>query len=391
MRLLIRLAAAMVALAGSAAAFAGLPGSISGTWYNPAQSGHGLSLDVLAADRAVAIWHVFDAQGQPLTLYIEAQIDGRQLSGQAYAPRGMRFGSFNPAQLQLPVWGQVEIEFASCDRAELSWRSTQAGFSDGRMPLVRLAQVNGRSCTLPPENALAAGLYLGELDGSANFPRTPVEGIVDREGRLWGFQRELSIPGTSWVGSHVPRVFRIEPITSSNSEVRASGTLFMALAFWRPSGEPANTSGSWRIGAGGAAVGEFTTSTPVLGTHRWRPGAPAGSTLVAPLSIAELQGEYNLELKFQFFAYQTKVRIAADGSICTTYSIAADSVCQMLGQVSTPEGRFGLIDFVLADQLQPELARYRGRGWLLDTPTGRELILVGDNGTVGLLVTADAR
>lgn len=400
MRALIRHAVALLALAASATAFAGLPGSISGTWYNPAQSGHGLSLDVLAGDRAIAIWHVFDPNGRPLTLYIEAQIDGRRLSGPAYAPRGMRFGIFDPAELQLPVWGQVEIRFSSCDEAELSWRSTQAGFPDGRMPLVRLAQATGRECVLLPESALPHGLYIGAMDAAGGNLQRALEGIVDADGRLWGFERSfglssrLPIPGVSWVGAYVPRTYRIEPTAAEGNQVRASGPLYAAVAFAQVGSVPtgaSSTSGLWRIDSAGAAQGEFLAASAAVGIHRWRPGAPAGSALVAPVNLTQLQGRYTFPLGSQFFDYASEVRIEADGSICITYgrgSFADSAACRMRGNLSTPEGQFGLIDFTMSDDWQPANARYRGRGWLLDRPSGRELILVGDNGAAGFLVVA---
>ncbi len=403
MSALVRFGFVLLALAGSATVFAGLPGSISGTWYNPAQSGHGLSLDVLAGDRAIAIWHVFDADGRPLTLYIEAQIDGRRLNGQAYAPRGMRFGSFNPAELQLPVWGEVEISFASCDRGELSWRSAQAGFPDGRMPLVRLATIEGSDCTLPVENALPFGLYVGERDDWVFRPVTDLLGIVDREGRLWGFDRKfrnnsarVPIPGSAWLGNDsYPRVYRIDPREVIDGEVSATQAVYPAMALSSSTtGVSGSSNGVWRLEAAGGAAGEFIAGT--FGNqsimNRWRRGAPAATSLVAPVDLVRLQGQYTVVLRNQFFEYPATVVIGADGSLCIpSQAESASEPCRLRGTVTTPEGRFGLIDFTAFDVRFPGLASYTGRGWLLDTASGRELNLVGGNGTIGLLVAAQAR
>lgn len=400
MRTLVRLLVALLALSGSTAVVAGLPSGISGTWYNPAQSGHGLSLDVLASDRAIAIWHVFDPDGQPLTLYIEAQLDGRRLTGRAYAPSGMRFGSFDPAALRLPVWGEVEISFASCDQAELSWRSSRAGFPDGRMPLVRLAQIDGSKCVLPPGNSLPVGPYVGEIEAAESYPRRNLEGFVDREGRLWGFDgsngstsSSVVIPGPVWVGNFVPRVIRIEPSEASATDIRTEVGVYEARAFWPfPCCDPTYTGGIWRVGTGGAAVGEVAGTGQRVGRQRWRPGAPAGSTLIAPISLAQLQGEFTLELRDQFFSLPRNVTIEADGSICVA-SLSGSSYgpCVLRGRLATPEGRFGLIEFSLEDASKPLLPGYRGRGWALEYASGRELILVGDNGAVGLLLVARER
>lgn len=390
----------LAALIWGTPALAGMPGSMSGTWYNPTQSGHGLSLDVLSAGRAVAIWHVFDTEGQPVTLYIDGELDGRQLSGPAYAPIGMRFGRFDPAELQLPVWGQVSIVFSSCDHAQLSWHSTQAGFADGQMPLTRLAQTADQDCQLPVENALTSGLYVGEMQASVSRPSTNLEGIVDREGRLWGFERglqetgaALSIPGPMWVGAYAPRIFRIEPLAVSASAISARSAMYTAHALWLPqSGDIGSAEGSWQLAAVGGTQGDFASTSANAGAQRWRPGAAVGRTLVAPISLSELQGQYEMMIRAQFFAFQIIITIGADGSLCIPAGFPSDpSACRLLGTLSTPEGQAGLIEFSAADQARPELGRYLGRGWLAETTAGRELILVGDNGTLGLLVVANRR
>lgn len=406
MRTPIGLLFALMALAGSATAFAGLPGGVSGIWYNPAQSGHGLSLDVLAGDRAIAIWNVFDDDGKPLTLYIEAQIDGRRLTGQAYAPRGMRFGSFNPAELQLPVWGEVAISFGSCDRAELSWQSAQAGVSNGRMPLVRLTTSEGSDCALPAENALPFGLYVGERDGSVSLPATDLLGMVDREGRLWGFDRRfrsngapIAVPGSAWLGNITnSRFYRIHPGEAIGDELPATQAAYpaMALGSNMSGGFGEDNSGVWRLGAPGGAAAEFDAATsgnpiPIMGS-RWRRGAPPATRLVAPVDLDQLQGRYTVLLRNQFFEYSVTVTIGADGSLCLPAELGPNAApCRLRGTVTTPDGEFGLIDFTAADVRFPGLASYTGRGWLLDTASGRELNLVGDNGTIGLVVMAPAR
>ncbi|HSH28167.1 MAG TPA: hypothetical protein VK972_10455, partial [Wenzhouxiangella sp.] len=129
---------------------AALPGGISGHWYNPDQSGHGITLLLIQPDFAQAVWHVYDTDGDPLTLVIEGNVSGHQIEGTAYAPRGMHFGEFDPADMEVPVWGEVAINFSSCQRAELSWDATDPAYGEGSTPLHRLAGVVGADCVLPP-------------------------------------------------------------------------------------------------------------------------------------------------------------------------------------------------------------------------------------------------
>ncbi|MCB1610240.1 MAG: hypothetical protein R3F18_02020 [Lysobacterales bacterium] len=402
MKQTLRDLAILAALAFTHSAIAGLPGTMSGTWYNPAQSGHGLSLDVLAADRAVAIWHVFDADGQPVTLYIDGQLDGRHLSGPVYAPKGMRFGSFDPAQLQLPVWGQVNIEFASCNEALLSWTSTQPGFVAGEMPLVRLTQTDGQSCTLPPQNPLPAGLYHGEIQANAitGSASSDIEGIVDGEGRLWGFERRnrndpssLQIPGPTWIGAYPPRVFRIDPTTVSGNEITARSAIYSAHALWLPTNlEVLSVDGNWQTVSAATIRGDFGPASPSLGAFSWRAGAAPGNQLVAPVVLAQIQGRHDFTLRGQFFDFPAALLIGADGSLCIQagYDGTPDS-CRLRGRISAPEGQLGLLEFSVNDESRPALAGFSGRGWLIDSSRGRELLLVGDNGTVGLLVVTRPR
>ncbi|MCB1601777.1 MAG: hypothetical protein KDI66_17275 [Xanthomonadales bacterium] len=400
MKQTLRDLAILAALAFTHSATAGLPGSMSGTWYNPAQSGHGLSLDVLAADRAVAIWHVFDADGQPVTLYIDGHLDGRLLTGPAYAPVGMRFGSFDPAELQLPVWGQVAIDFSSCDQAQLSWSSSRSGFASGQMPIVRLTQADGQRCELPPENALPPGLYAGDMQAGLSSPATVLEGVVDREGRLWGFERKLQdasaplpIPGPTWVGSHSPRVFRIEPEAVDGVVVNARSAIYTAHAFWLPTSlDVIDGSGSWRVDAPAGPRGQFESNGFNAGTHTWHPQPSSVAQLVSPVDLGLLQGSYDFVLRGQFFELPATVIIDANGGLCMGQGDGlSPETCQFRGTISAAEGQYGLLEFRAKDQRKPALAEYHGRAWLSETNTGRELVMVGDNGTVGLLAIAKPR
>src|SRR5690606_21679948 len=157
---------ASVLLCAAPCAHAYLPGSLSGPFYNPEQSGHGITVTVVNDQTAVAIWHVFDPDGKPLTLYIEGSIEGRRIVGNAYAPQGMRFGEFDRDDIELPLWGSIEIAFDDCRNATLSWDAVDASYADGEMPIRRLASLKGIQCDLPPRNDLAPGIYEATVPSS---------------------------------------------------------------------------------------------------------------------------------------------------------------------------------------------------------------------------------
>ena len=104
------LAVVSLLVVGSAWAQGVRPGH-SGAWYNPDQSGHGLSVEVIAPDRAVAFWYAFDPAGNPFWLYIDGTIDGATVRGEAHYVDGMTWGVFDPAMRNMRSWGAVDIEF----------------------------------------------------------------------------------------------------------------------------------------------------------------------------------------------------------------------------------------------------------------------------------------
>ena len=147
-----------LALALSAAASpsrAGLPHALDGSWYNPQQSGHGLTLERVDHDSMLLFWHVFDPHGNPLTLYIETHVDGNRIAGEALAPNGMRFGNLDTDPLQLPFWGQVEISFSDCSHGTLRYDSPLPGFGQGEIALTRLVAPKDPDCSLSDPAGLA--------------------------------------------------------------------------------------------------------------------------------------------------------------------------------------------------------------------------------------------
>jgi hypothetical protein len=129
----------------------------SGAWYNWRQSGHGLSIEVIAPDRAVAFWYTFDTQGKPVWLYIDGPIAGNAINGEAFILDGMVWGEFDPDTKNMQSWGTVDIEFTECDRANLSWDSVFPEYGSGEMPLWRLTRIFGVYCY--EKTSIVSGYY----------------------------------------------------------------------------------------------------------------------------------------------------------------------------------------------------------------------------------------
>lgn len=150
----LRHLAAAVALAVPALTSAALPVGLSGSWYNPTQSGTGFSIQMLSPSNALVFWYSTDPAGNPFNLYIETRVEDGSLVGRALAPRGLRFGEWNRADLRTPAWGDVRIDFIDCDNASVRWTpngEAGAGFAPGNMPLRRLTRIEGNRCEFSTE------------------------------------------------------------------------------------------------------------------------------------------------------------------------------------------------------------------------------------------------
>lgn len=122
--------------------------AITGNWYDPAQNGHGVQLEMISATLVTAIWFTFDNAGNPAWIVGSGIIDGDRIVMQAGRSRGGRFPpNFDPAAIVTQPWGTLTFTFTGCASGRLEWTSTDAAFSaSGTLPLARLTQVQGMAC-----------------------------------------------------------------------------------------------------------------------------------------------------------------------------------------------------------------------------------------------------
>lgn len=393
--------ALLMALAGQQAA-AALPDGLAGPWYNPQQSGHGLSISLVEhGRRAVVLWHTYDRSGAPLTLYVDADTRGRELQGTAFAPRGMRFGDFDPATLDLPIWGAVRIRFDDCDHATLHWEANDPAFGRGATPITRLARIEGLDCSLPPPNPIAPGLRRASYP-EAGSSGPAAFGMVDSEGRLLALTGSLSdtgsitatLPGPGYLSSFTPLLFITEPLGTL-----ADGSTAVAQRTITPFGAvsthgvalfdvPRSTRSEGRWTAGADGVGRFRYGVderlPLAGEQVWEvvPESLARQ-LLRPLDLADLAGSYRFPLRSQLFTRDYTLRIADDGSTC----IGITTDCSdLLGHVTTVDGADGLFAFRLGRPGDLPSDAFVGRGWVMrgGQPGSPQIVLVGENGATGL-------
>lgn len=357
---------------------AALPDGISGHWFNPDQSGHGITLTMVDPSFVVMVWHVFDSQGNPMTLYMEGDVSGRRIDGTAYAPTGMRFGQFDSAELELPVWGEFTFEFDSCTNAELSWYAEDPIFGSGSIPFERLAFTHGLECSLPPPNELPTGLYIGRTESDGGIDQD-FEAVVDLEGRLWGMDRgPNAIPSPMWVGARLPWVVVARPVGDTSTIHFEGHASKMLWTFWPPERSAHDAIGEWFGPATGGEL-HWLDDNSNDWTLTWLAATDEGKTLLAPLTLEGLTGRYEVPMSDQNpGGSRAWLEIDVNGGLCIEMPASfgePDKECHFTGQLSLPDANAGLIDF--------NLAPYRGRGYVTDGPDGIELVLIGDNSIDG--------
>ncbi len=119
----------------------------TGSWYNSAQSGHGFNIEVLANGGLLAYWYVFDAAGNPAWIVAQGEIDGTLAILDAYLVAGGAFPpDFDPGAVTRTLWGTITFTFTDCNQGHAAWDTSEPGYADGEMDMVRLTLPAGLSC-----------------------------------------------------------------------------------------------------------------------------------------------------------------------------------------------------------------------------------------------------
>lgn len=119
--------------------------SASGGFFDPAQDGHGWTIEIINIDGVrgmVATWYTY-LDGEPVWLYGIGAVDGDSATIPLSISRGGDFPpEFDPSQVQIEPWGEVQLTFTNADSATASWTTSRPGFNNGSMALTRLARIN---------------------------------------------------------------------------------------------------------------------------------------------------------------------------------------------------------------------------------------------------------
>lgn len=120
----------------------------TGAWYDPAQSGHGLFIEVLTGNRFYASWFAFNpaGTGQAWFTGVGTYSGNTATIASVVIPTGGRWiPNFDPSQVVVNPWGTLSFTFTDCNHGRVDFSSV-AGYGSGNMNLTRLTQPLGLSC-----------------------------------------------------------------------------------------------------------------------------------------------------------------------------------------------------------------------------------------------------
>lgn len=117
---------------------------ISGTFFDPAQDGHGWFIeatDIGGVPGVVATWYTY-LEGEQVWLVGAAPVAGDSARVPLSITRGGGFPpNFAPSSVVVEPWGEVVLLFGSRDQGTATWTSTRPEFGNGSMPLRRLTSI----------------------------------------------------------------------------------------------------------------------------------------------------------------------------------------------------------------------------------------------------------
>lgn len=119
---------------------AGLDGSYSGFWYDPARSGEGFNVSIVEGDppKMAVAWYTYDSQHNPLYLtgagdvqHQFAEIDVVSTSGGGLA------STENPQDVTRSAWGTIRLGFGECDSGRVFYEPLSDVYTSGNYFITR--------------------------------------------------------------------------------------------------------------------------------------------------------------------------------------------------------------------------------------------------------------
>jgi len=120
----------------------------TGSWFDPAQSGHGLMIEVLSDKRVLAMWFAFNPEGNQQAWFggVGTYSGNTATISDVALPTGGRWvPNFDPNAIVRNPWGSLTLTFTDCTHGRIDFNSVR-GYGSGSMNLLRLTQPAGLTC-----------------------------------------------------------------------------------------------------------------------------------------------------------------------------------------------------------------------------------------------------
>jgi hypothetical protein len=120
----------------------------SGMWYNPEQSGHGVTIEILSGNRILVVWYVFDPFGNQIWLVGAGDYSGNTATVDVIiSEQGLFPPDFVAEDVTTTVWGSLQFDFIDCNHVDFSWSpAVGIDYTAGSMQLSQLTGIDGLNC-----------------------------------------------------------------------------------------------------------------------------------------------------------------------------------------------------------------------------------------------------
>lgn len=123
------------------------PANQTGSWFDPARSGEGFIVEVLADNQVLVDWFTYDPDGN------QAWLTGVGYAADDYIhvadmliTRNGRFGpEHDPAAVERDNWGALELRL-DCNGGSATYDANDSAWGRGQQSLVRLTAIDGLNC-----------------------------------------------------------------------------------------------------------------------------------------------------------------------------------------------------------------------------------------------------
>lgn len=123
---------------------------ITGTWYDPSQSGQGFNFEVISPTQLVVFFYTSDNLGNNIFLAGVGPYDDTTATIPLYTTNGGFFPpNFDPTKISRGYWGKLSVVFTDCNSGSTEWTVDprySASFADGGLPIKRITSIPGLSC-----------------------------------------------------------------------------------------------------------------------------------------------------------------------------------------------------------------------------------------------------